>query len=61
MKVTIIIPAAGLGTRMVSAARARGKKTPPSKQFTDLHGTPILIRTLCAFASHPESMNSWWS
>ena len=25
MKVTVIIPAAGLGTRMVSAARARGK------------------------------------
>jgi len=54
MKVTVIIPAAGLGTRMVSAARARGKKTPPSKQFTDLRGTPILIRTLRAFAAHPR-------
>jgi 2-C-methyl-D-erythritol 4-phosphate cytidylyltransferase len=54
MKVTVIIPAAGLGTRMVSAARARGKKTPPSKQFTDLRGTPSLIRTLRAFAAHPR-------
>ena len=54
MKVTVIIPAAGLGTRMVSAGRARGKKAPPSKQFTDLRGTPILIRTLRAFAAHPR-------
>jgi 2-C-methyl-D-erythritol 4-phosphate cytidylyltransferase len=51
MKVAVIIPAAGLGTRM---ARAKTKKPAPSKQFTDLRGTPILIRTLRAFATHPR-------
>jgi 2-C-methyl-D-erythritol 4-phosphate cytidylyltransferase len=56
MKVAAIIPAAGLGTRMapVSSAPVSGKnakKTPPSKQFTELAGTPILIHTLRAFAA----------
>jgi 2-C-methyl-D-erythritol 4-phosphate cytidylyltransferase len=51
MKVAVIIPAAGLGTRM---ARAKTKKPVPSKQFTELKGTPILIRTLRAFATHPR-------
>lgn len=48
MKVIVIIPAAGLGTRMASA---RGKKASPSKQFTELGGTPILIHTLRKFAA----------
>jgi 2-C-methyl-D-erythritol 4-phosphate cytidylyltransferase len=50
MKVVVIIPAAGLGTRMapVHGASATGKH--PSKQFTELAGTPILIHTLRAFA-----------
>ena len=46
MKVIVIIPAAGLGTRMApmpSAMDAKAKKPHPSKQFTDLAGTPILI------------------
>lgn len=56
MKVVVIIPAAGLGTRMApvpSAPIAPGKdakKTQPSKQFTELAGTPILIHTLRKFA-----------
>jgi len=50
MKVVVIIPAAGLGTRMVSAPGARGKKAGPSKQFAELGGTPILIHTLRQFA-----------
>jgi len=50
MKVVVIIPAAGLGTRMASAPEAKGKKGSPSKQFTELGGTPILIHTLRKFA-----------
>ncbi len=53
MKVVVIIPAAGLGTRMAPMpAGAKGKKKmPPSKQFTELGGTPILIHTLRKFAA----------
>ncbi len=54
MKVVVIIPAAGLGTRMASAPSARGKKPAATKQFTELGGTPILIRTLRKFAASPE-------
>ena len=48
----MIIPAAGLGTRMapVPSAQDKGKKSAPSKQFTDLGGKPILIHTLRKFA-----------
>jgi 2-C-methyl-D-erythritol 4-phosphate cytidylyltransferase len=52
MKVVVIIPAAGLGTRMAAAGSTRGKMASPSKQFTQLGGTPILIHTLRKFASH---------
>ncbi len=52
MKVFVIIPAAGLGTRMASAP-ARGR-TARSKQFAELGGTPILIHTLRKFAACPE-------
>lgn len=54
MKVIVIIPAAGLGTRMASAPSARGKKPAASKQFTELAGTPILIHTLHQFTASPE-------
>jgi 2-C-methyl-D-erythritol 4-phosphate cytidylyltransferase len=47
MKVTVIIPAAGVGTRM--APGTAGKK--PSKQFAELHGAPILIHTLRKFVA----------
>jgi len=49
MKVIVIIPAAGLGTRM-SAASA-GNKT-RSKQFFELQGTPILFHTIRRFAGN---------
>jgi len=50
MKVFVIIPAAGLGTRMGSvSATAQGKLR--SKQFVELGGVPILIHTLRKFAS----------
>jgi 2-C-methyl-D-erythritol 4-phosphate cytidylyltransferase len=52
MKVVVIIPAAGLGTRMTSPGGAKAKKQ--SKQFTELGGTPILIHTLRKFAAHPR-------
>jgi 2-C-methyl-D-erythritol 4-phosphate cytidylyltransferase len=54
MKVVVIIPAAGLGTRMTRAASTKGKKPAASKQFTELAGTPILIHTLRKFASSAE-------
>jgi len=57
MKVSVIIPAAGLGTRMSTASAAKtakSKKSVPSKQFTELAGTPILIHTLRRFAKSPE-------
>jgi len=43
MKVVVIIPAAGLGTRM--GAPGAG----PAKQFTEIDGVPILIHTLRRF------------
>lgn len=49
MKVIVIIPAAGLGTRMASA-----KKGAPSKQFFEINGIPILIHTLRAFARNNQ-------
>jgi 2-C-methyl-D-erythritol 4-phosphate cytidylyltransferase len=54
MKVVAIIPAAGLGTRMASAPSARTTKPAASKQFTELGGTPVLIRTLRKFTASPE-------
>jgi 2-C-methyl-D-erythritol 4-phosphate cytidylyltransferase len=52
MKVVVIIPAAGLGTRMSSAPEAKARKI-ATKQFAELGGTPVLIHTLRKFASHP--------
>jgi 2-C-methyl-D-erythritol 4-phosphate cytidylyltransferase len=62
MKVIVIIPAAGLGTRMApmpSAKDAKTKKPHPSKQFTELGGTPILIHTLRKFAG-VEAISEIW-
>jgi 2-C-methyl-D-erythritol 4-phosphate cytidylyltransferase len=52
MKVSVIIPAAGLGTRM-------GRSTPERegisrKQFMLLNGSPILIHTIRKFVSSPS-------
>jgi 2-C-methyl-D-erythritol 4-phosphate cytidylyltransferase len=67
MKVVVIIPAAGLGTRMAPMPSAmssgskdtKAKKTHPSKQFTELAGTPILVHTLRAFAG-VEAVSEIW-
>lgn len=53
MKVIVIIPAAGLGTRMTGAAKDSAKPA-LSKQFTELGGVPIIIHTLRKFAAMPE-------
>ncbi|MGB8013006.1 MAG: 2-C-methyl-D-erythritol 4-phosphate cytidylyltransferase [Terriglobales bacterium] len=49
MKVFVIVPAAGLGTRMAPPSPAK----PKTKQFKELGGTPILIHTLRTFAAEP--------
>src|SRR3954470_20523047 len=59
MKVVVIIPAAGLGTRMAPLSGARDAKPHLSKQFTELAGTPILIHTLRRFAAAEEVTEIW--
>ena len=60
MKVIVIIPAAGLGTRMAPVpSDAKAKKAHPSKQFTELGGTPILIHTLRRFAAVDAVSEVW--
>ena len=54
MKVFVIIPAAGLGTRMTSAPTAKRSKPAATKQFAELAGVPVLARTLANFASSPD-------
>ncbi|MBV8674878.1 MAG: 2-C-methyl-D-erythritol 4-phosphate cytidylyltransferase, partial [Acidobacteriaceae bacterium] len=50
MRVFVILPAAGLGTRM---SAGHSSITAP-KQFLELAGVPILIHTLRAFAEVPR-------
>ena len=62
MKVVVIIPAAGLGTRMAPVSvggKGKPKKAPPSKQFTELSGIPILIHTLRKFAEVNTVSEIW--
>ena len=59
MKVFVIIPAAGLGTRMAPVSSAKDTKPHLSKQFTELGGTPIVIHTLRRFAQVPEVSEIW--
>ena len=54
MKVFVIVPAAGLGTRMAPPTASKAKKKTPSKQFKELDGIPILVHTLRRFAECPE-------
>jgi len=51
MKVFVIVPAAGLGTRMAPPSTSKTKKGAPSKQFKELAGIPILVHTLRKFAA----------
>lgn len=62
MKVIVIIPAAGLGTRMApvpAGSKRKQKQAAPSKQFTELGGTPILIHTLRKFAAVEKVCEIW--
>jgi 2-C-methyl-D-erythritol 4-phosphate cytidylyltransferase len=61
MKVIVIIPAAGLGTRMgpVPGAKSKATQAALSKQFTELGGTPILIHTLRKFATVDAVSEIW--
>jgi 2-C-methyl-D-erythritol 4-phosphate cytidylyltransferase len=54
MKVVVIIPAAGLGTRMISPPSGKVRKPVSSKQFMELDGTPVLVHTLRRFSNSPE-------
>src|SRR5258705_9581995 len=54
MKVFVIVPAAGLGTRMGSPSSTKVRKRAPSKQFKELAGVPILLHTLRKFVASPE-------
>jgi 2-C-methyl-D-erythritol 4-phosphate cytidylyltransferase len=52
MKVSVIIPAAGLGTRMGRSAPE--KEGTSRKQFMLLNGSPILVHTIRKFVSAPS-------
>lgn len=58
MKVIVIIPAAGLGTRMAPRSSKAASK---SKQFFELNGAPIVIHTLRKFASCRQVSEIWVS
>ncbi|MBV8205358.1 MAG: 2-C-methyl-D-erythritol 4-phosphate cytidylyltransferase [Acidobacteria bacterium] len=53
MKVIVIIPAAGLGTRMSQSA-GPGSKPGSPKQFTEIDGVPILLHTIRRFTRMSE-------
>jgi 2-C-methyl-D-erythritol 4-phosphate cytidylyltransferase len=53
MKVFVIVPAAGLGTRMAPPSTTKSRKKAPTKQFKELGGVPILVHTLRKFAATP--------
>src|ERR1700751_1203452 len=53
MKVVVIIPAAGLGTRMLYAPGAKGLKQLQSKQVAELGRSPILFCTPREFVASP--------
>ena len=71
MKVFVIIPAAGLGTRMGAPSAGQGPLHPNkpnaglsgaplrSKQFLELAGVPILVHTLRKFAACPQVDSIW--
>jgi len=53
MKVVVIVPAAGLGTRMAPPSPPGSPRKIPTKQFQELGGVPILVHTLRKFAASP--------
>jgi 2-C-methyl-D-erythritol 4-phosphate cytidylyltransferase len=56
MKVFVIVPAAGLGTRMAPPSDAMSpEKKAPSKQFKELDGVPILVHA-AQVRRHPDGL-----
>lgn len=51
MKVAVILPAAGLGTRMKPAEP--GSPSSPRKQFLLLDGVPVVLHTIRKFVACP--------
>ena len=49
MRVFVILPAAGIGTRMSAGLPHGGDKAPVSKQFLTIGGVPVLVHCLRAF------------
>jgi 2-C-methyl-D-erythritol 4-phosphate cytidylyltransferase len=54
MKIFVIIPAAGLGTRMGWRASGERGRAGPVKQFAELGGVPILLHTLRRFTNRTD-------
>jgi 2-C-methyl-D-erythritol 4-phosphate cytidylyltransferase len=52
--VFVILPAAGIGTRMASASVGANTKGAAPKQFIELRGIPILLHSLRAFLAVPR-------
>src|ERR1700723_2018894 len=50
MRVFVILPAAGIGTRMA----AGGASTVAPKQFLEIGGVPVLVRSVRAFLAVPR-------
>src|SRR5215467_14351693 len=50
MRVFVILPAAGIGTRMA----AGGTSTTAPKQFLEVGGVPVLVRSVRAFLAVPR-------
>src|ERR1700678_4405536 len=53
MRVFVILPAAGIGTRMSVGTGAGGSSSTP-KQFLSIAGIPVLIHCLRAFLAVPR-------
>jgi 2-C-methyl-D-erythritol 4-phosphate cytidylyltransferase len=49
MQVYVILPAAGIGTRMSAGVVPRGEKPAAAKQFLSIAGVPVLVHCLRAF------------
>src|SRR5258707_13848077 len=50
MRVFVILPAAGIGTRMATS----GTSTAAPKQFLEVGGVPVLVRSVRAFLAVPR-------
>src|SRR5258707_15864233 len=54
MRVFVILPAAGIGTRMSGGSGAGSSPSTP-KQFLSIAGVPVLVHCLRAFAAAPRA------